>query len=484
MPREATGVVEWVPANGAKGEAQGHFRARITLTDGSRPYINFDPCPRSTQAEQRAREKAAEWTKRARRERLTAKDFGLVRRTDRRPLVSQASDDMLTWVRTWLESRTAKGRTSTRDNEAHWRVHIEPAIGGKHIRAWTRDDLRALSRALDEKVRRISSTNPITRKSAMSWKTAQNVWATAIKMCADSAASKLDELRVRDDNPAVGVEGPDRGARKSKQYLYPSEFLCFVSSPDVPLRWRRIATLMVYLYPRPGELRELRWEDVDLEHGTVHIHQATDRITQRAKATKTDRARRFNIEPALLPLLRAMHDEVEGQGRVIALPSDRDLARSFRLWLAKARVKRAELHDSTPTRKAITVYDLRATGITWLAIRGDEPLRIMQRAGHTSFQTTQLYVREAENLRDGFGMVFPTLPPSLLGEGACGFGTALSQKSHPRGRDSSGESSEAAEPPPKSLMLLRRGRDSKARGASNSRRFASTHVSMTLRELT
>jgi hypothetical protein len=42
-----------------------------------------------------------------------------------------------------------------------------------------------------------------------------------------------------------------------------------------------------------------------------------------------------------------------------------------------------------------------------MAIRGEEPLRIMQRAGHGNFQTTQLYVREADAIRDGFGEVFP-----------------------------------------------------------------------------
>jgi hypothetical protein len=91
------------------------------------------------------------------------------------------------------------------------------------------------------------------------------------------------------------------------------------------------------------------------------------------------------------------------------------MARSFRYWLEKAGVTRSELHTTTPTRKAITVYDLRATGITWQAIRGDDPLKIMQRAGHAAFATTQGYIREAEAVRDGFGEVFPPLPPEALG---------------------------------------------------------------------
>jgi hypothetical protein len=43
----------------------------------------------------------------------------------------------------------------------------------------------------------------------------------------------------------------------------------------------------------------------------------------------------------------------------------------------------------------------RATGITWMAVRGDDPLKIKQRAGHTTFQTIEGYIREAEAVRSG-----------------------------------------------------------------------------------
>jgi hypothetical protein len=76
-------------------------------------------------------------------------------------------------------------------------------------------------------------------------------------------------------------------------------------------------------------------------------------------------------------------------------------------------VKRAELFRSDAQHKQITFHDLRATGITWAAVRGDDPLRIKQRAGHLGFSTTEIYIREAENLREGFGAVFPALTPLL-----------------------------------------------------------------------
>ena len=75
-------------------------------------------------------------------------------------------------------------------------------------------------------------------------------------------------------------------------------------------------------------------------------------------------------------------------------------------WAAGSR---EELHSGDSTQKAMTFHDLRATGLTWMAVRGDDPLKIMQRAGHADFKTTQGYVREAEAVREGFGEPFPVV---------------------------------------------------------------------------
>jgi hypothetical protein len=91
------------------------------------------------------------------------------------------------------------------------------------------------------------------------------------------------------------------------------------------------------------------------------------------------------------------------------------MSRDLRLWLASAGVTRPELHKGDAHRKPLTWHDLRATGLTWLAVRGDEPLKIKQRAGHSTFSTTEGYIREAEAVRDGFGNVFPPLPGPLFG---------------------------------------------------------------------
>ena len=310
--------------------------------------------------------------------------------------------EMADWYDAWESSRIAKGLTATRDNRTHYTFHIQPALP-KHVRDWNREDVRALVRSLDAKV----------QAGTIDWKYAKNVWGTATKMASDSVTSKLDTLVVRTEDPCAGVEGPDLGEARSKQYLWPSEFLRIVGCDDVPIAWRIAVAQAVFLYPRDGEHRVLRFSDVDLEHGVIAITRAWDRRAKAEKSTKTKRTRRFNVEPNLLPLLRALAPE--DRTTVLAkLPSERDMARGLRRWLKRAGVDRVELHTTTATTKAMTWHDLRATGLTWMAVRGDDALKIMQRAGHERFETTQKYVREAEAIRDGFGDVFPPLPASLL----------------------------------------------------------------------
>lgn len=305
------------------------------------------------------------------------------------------------WFDAWELSRKAKGLTSTRDNRSHYRLHIRVPLGAKHVRDWTPEDVRALVRSLDEKAQR----------GEMHWKYSINVWATAKKMCGDAVESKLDSLRVRADDPSANVQGPDRGGEKAKQFLYPSEFLQFVECAAVPIRWRVAVALAVFLYPRDGELRVLRWRDIDREHGVIRISRAWDRRARQEKTTKTKRVRRFNIEPNLLPLLESLHEGVTDESAtVVELPSERDMSRGLKRWLLRAGVARHELHANSATTKGLTFHDLRATGLTWMAVRGDDALKIMHRAGHERFETTQRYVREAEAIREGFGDPFPTLP--------------------------------------------------------------------------
>lgn len=396
------------------GEEHGHYVVRCSAPDGTRPLFHLDPSPQSPEHEAAALATAQQISAE-----LWSKRLGAAPTNSRaRSRAAGADDDAEKWIQTWLADRKRRGLVGHVDSDV--RTYIRPFFGPKPVRDWTPDDLRGFCRWLDGKV----------QAGEMAWKTATNVWGTATRMCKDACRSKLDELRVRDDNPAAGVAGPDRGAKKAKQYLYPSEFLKFATCEDVPLSWRRTVAVAIYLYPRAAELRGLSLsDDVDLEHGVVHIHRSLDG-DDNSKPTKTKTPRRFAIEPNVLPLLRML-----ASGAGIEMPAhEKNLSDILRKMLKKAGVARAELHETTATRKAITFHDLRSTGITWLAIRGDDPLKIMQRAGHSDFKTTQGYIREAEAVREGFGEVFPPLPACLLDTPQSGF--PGDPGNPPEGRDS------------------------------------------------
>ena len=414
MPRKRTGTVQrFTEKDGATV-----WRARLRLADGSRPWFRVPDT--HAYSEERAREWAA-----AMQEREDSHGQLAAAKTAAR-VVPALEESVAAYSKRWLAERKARGLASFDDDGGRLAKHILPILGELAITRVTRADIervvehldsRSLQRATSEAERAaVPEGGELPPLRGMSWKTASHTWGLVTKMFSDACASKRRDLRIRDDNPVSGVRGPDRGSHKAKAYLYPSEFLTLVSSEGVPVEWRHTFIVTTYLYARAGEVNALDWKDVDLEHGVIHIHQAVNRRTGATTSTKSGEARRLPIEAELLPLLQAMHKASGGVGRVLATDdTDRKLSRQLQRCLKLAGVKRAELFDGGPHRKPLTFHDLRATGITWCAVRGDDPLRIMQRAGHATFSTTQIYIRTAENLRTGFGHVFPRLPASLVG---------------------------------------------------------------------
>ena len=274
----------------------------------------------------------------------------------------------------------------------------------------------------------------LDRSGELSWKTATNVWGVVTKMFSDACRSKVLSLRCREDNPARDVEGPDRGVERSGPYLFPSEFSALMRCARVPARWKRIFMLSTYLYTRGGELQALEWNSVSFEHGYVLIHQSADSDTGVVKATKTKDVRKVPIERSLLPLLREMHTEAGGEGKatgtvVTAMPPREEWAERLRKYLGWAGVTRADLFADDATRRQISFHDLRHTGITWRAVRGDEPLKVMRAAGHDDLRTTQRYINEAQTFEgSSFGEPFPPVPLSLLSP----FGNSGSNTGSPR----------------------------------------------------
>jgi integrase len=180
----------------------------------------------------------------------------------------------------------------------------------------------------------------------------------------------------------------------------------------------------VYLGARAGELNALRVRDIDRQRWVVNIAEAMTtrgsplRAARRAPKTQAG-TRSFSAEASVRPLLELLCTEGRDPHARLLRPFRTDGPDGATSYLQRhlrvAGVQREELFATTVTRKRITFHDLRATFCTWCAIRGDEPMRIMHRAGHEDLVTTMGYVRAAEVLdRDEVGEVFPPLPATLL----------------------------------------------------------------------
>jgi integrase len=305
---------------------------------------------------------------------------------------AQALETVNEWFGRWAEFREKKGLRSVRSDRGRYGKWVAPAIGTKPIAMVDRRDIEEIVQALDAAV----------LAKELRWKTAANAWGVVTKMFRDACRSKLLNLRARDDNPASAVEGPDRGPDRSGSYLFPSEFLLLMRCDRVPARWKRIFMLTTYLYVRGGELAALDWSAVNFAQGYLSVHQAIDNETGDVKPTKTEDVRKVPLEPTLVPLLEAMHKEAGGEGRVItAMAPLCDWAKRLRKYLGWAGVTRAEVFASDDTRRQIDFHDLRHTGITWRAIRGDDAKKIQRAAGHSGAANDRPLHQRGRDLRGG-----------------------------------------------------------------------------------
>ena len=380
--------------------AGDHYKVRIRFADGTRHWIALP----TGLTEEQAKERATRLAKKAFDEGWT--ENTTIDATTGSPVLDLST--VPAWFDAYLEHKQQR-RQAIGAPSSHVRNWIIPHLGSKRMDAVTPDDLRALVGILDEAI----------LNEEIRWKTAANIWGTVTKAFKDAANSKNNRLRLLKANPALGIPPPDKGCETEKVHLFPSEFSALMNCGEVPLIRRRAYAIATYMYLRPGELEALDWQDIDLAHEQVTICRSVNREQGGYKSPKNGYARApMTVEPALMPLLITMHRERGGRGLVVERGKALD-AETLRADLLKAGVTRHELHHGAddPPREWMTLHDLRTTGITWMAVRGDDLLVMKTRAGHSDVKMTEHYIHVASVLNKArYGQPFPALPACLTGE--------------------------------------------------------------------
>lgn len=344
---------------------------------------------------------------------------------------SETCDEWAVRHFTWREKQ---GIQTHADAGRHWRkgtwggrwgTWISPLIGHKSASVLTRDDVEDVRDRLNEAIRLYYVEGKGT-PGATSWKNAMHAWSSLTTACKQMCGAERDsELRVRSDNPALGVPPPRRPAgmkkkalQKQKRILRPVEFAKLLGHERLSRDWREAYAVLGYTYIRPGEARVLEWSDVDFETNFIHVGKAWNYETKRVEdRTKTGSPRDVPIEQALRPLLVHMHKRAKGRGLVLPVLSrgnPNNLSRDFRQRLLSAGVDRAELHRGSATEKKIGFRQLRDFGVTMRLWRGDNPLVVKRHSDHEDFETLLLYSVEIEKLNVSCGEPFAELPGCLV----------------------------------------------------------------------
>lgn len=412
MGRPASGAVAWE-------NAKALWSVRVTLANGRRsrpvPMPDLAACVVAPTAPKRGCSCVACCTARERGKEVS-------KRTRDGAHVDVATEETANeWFRRYIKFAKESGQTDTKKKATRWNKWIAPTIGMKPMALVTRDDVEDIRDGLDRAIDAWKRTGKSGGRDGheISGKTAMNVWSCLTSSFKAATSSKRRDLRVLHGavNPCVGVEPPgDRDSRRGrrKTFLYPREAAALLACPKVPLAWREVYAVALYTYLRPGELRILRWADIDPQLALIHVTKAWDYAAREEKPPKTrNGVRHVPIEPTLVPLLRRLR---EGRKQTdLVLPEmtrfgEDHLAKLWRRHLLAAGINRVELHNTTRTHVQSNFRSCRDSGLTWLALAGVEGTKIMRRAGHDLMQTTMGYVKMAEDLAGDLGVPFGPLP--------------------------------------------------------------------------
>jgi len=291
----------------------------------------------------------------------------------------------------WISSVELEGRETT--TVAQYRQHSEHIIcriGSAKLANLTtpglnkfRDELlTTMSRAMARKV--MSSLKSLLKDAQRRGNVAQNV-ALAVK--------RIDADKRGEDQLKVGLHIPA-----------PEEIKAILAAAGP--RTKPLLMVAAFTGLRSSELRGLRWSDVDLKNGELHVRQRADRYGVIGKPKSKAGYRTVPLGPLVLKVLREW--KLAGPkgklGLVFPTPSGDGVALHNNVVRAFTTAMRAaKLTDADGEAKYTGLHTLRHFFASWLINpperggQGLPPKVVQQRLGHSSILMTM----------DTYGHLFP-----------------------------------------------------------------------------
>jgi integrase len=203
-------------------------------------------------------------------------------------------------------------------------------------------------------------------------------------------------LRRRRRSKEARIEGRQRGKLKVGVDLpSPDEIRTLISHLDG--RWRPLLLTAIFSGLRASELRGLRWSDVDLKRGEIHVRQRADRFRQIGPPKSEAGERTIPIAPMLTNTLREWKLICPKGKQDLVFPNGAGNVETHANIIERALIPvqlAAGIKTSDGKAKYTGMHSLRHFYASWCINRRVDgglelPLKVVQaRLGHASIQMT------------------------------------------------------------------------------------------------
>lgn len=296
----------------------------------------------------------------------------------RRGIMGKSTPTVAEFVASFLDYQATEVRPTTLENQTiHLTQHVAPALGRLKLDAVTQRDLDSLKASWGCAPRTINARLDTVRR----------MFAQAVEWKLIAAAPTVKAVKVPPDVPRFLTE-QEAGD------------LIRAARPE----WRGMIVVGLRTGLRIGELRGLRWGDVDLPRMSLHVRRTDPgRPDMGTSGPKSNRTRVLPLTPdSAAALVRP-----DGAGpRAWVWPAlqwrgKRDLTRSRStsgcFHGIRAAVEQAGIVEHGEDDR-VAWHTLRHTFASWLIMRGT-PIRVVQDLlGHASIKMTERYAHLAPNL--------------------------------------------------------------------------------------
>jgi integrase len=246
--------------------------------------------------------------------------------------------------------------------ESKCRLHICPALGRKRLEEVTPPDVDKLLR-------------DAMRHRHKQWGAGGNKASTAndVRNTLRAAFAYAVYLGVIETNPVARAK-PIREEPREVVPISPEELAKFLTALSGHRHYLAVLlTLATGL--RSGEVRGLRWQDIDLDTGCIILREQVQRIDEgnRRRPLKGHRARVIPIPQSLVPLLRESRHEAARKGEEICFPARKGgylhsgtINNTVRIYMGRAGIIPRKFHALRHTcasllaREGVNVYEVAA----------------------------------------------------------------------------------------------------------------------------